>query len=226
MAFGMGIQQQSKGLRGWQMQHVYWLGGSPCAGKTTISHIIAQEFGWQTYHIDREVESYLERADSQKHPHLSAYKEMGLQRFLLQPAQAQLEIVLGMSHEQFTFILEDLSKFPEDLPILVEGANLRPHDVAPHLPDSSHALWLVPTEEFQLEVYPKRGTWVQDVLRHHFEDDSRVDVFEQWMERDALMARWAEKAATDLGIRVIVVDGSASLLDNAELVMKHFGLLR
>jgi hypothetical protein len=207
------------------MENVYWLGGSPCAGKTTISHIIAQEFGWQTYHIDREVESYLERADSQKHPHLSAYKEMGLKRFLLQPAKDQLETVLGMSQEQYAFILEDLAKFEEGQTILVEGANLRPQDVASILPSTSHALWLVPTEEFQLEVYPKRGTWVQDVLRN-FEDDSRVDVFEQWMERDAMMATWAEKAASNLGIRVITVDGSASLLDNAETVMKHFGLLK
>jgi adenylate kinase family enzyme len=206
------------------MQQIYWLGGSPCAGKTTISHIIAQEFGWQTYHIDREVESYLARADSQKQPHLSAYKEMGLKRFLLQAAQVQLDMVLGMSQEQYQFILEDLAKFEEGTTILVEGANLHPQDVASVLPSTSHALWLVPTEEFQLEVYPKRGTWVQDVLRN-FEDDTRVDVFEQWMERDAMMARWMEKAASDLGIRVITVDGSASLLDNAETVMKHFGLL-
>jgi hypothetical protein len=207
------------------MQHIYWLGGSPCAGKTTISHIIAQEFGWQTYHIDREVESYLERADSQKHPHLATYREMGLKRFLLLSAKEQLDIVIGMSQEQFEFILEDLAKFPEDLPILVEGANLRPEDIAPIMSDNSHALWLVPTEEFQLDVYPRRGTWVQDVLRHNFDDDTKVDVFEQWMERDALMARWTEKAAANVGIRVITVDGSASLLDNAEIVMKHFGLL-
>jgi hypothetical protein len=208
------------------MKHVYWLGGSPCAGKTTISHIIAQEFGWQTYHIDREVEHYLERANAQAHLHLTAYREMGLKRFLLQSAKSQLELILGMSAEQYTFILEDIAQFPEDVPILVEGANIRPQDVAQHLSDSSHALWLVPTEEFQLDVYPHRGTWVQDVLRHNFDDDTKVDVFEQWMERDAMMARWAAQNAESLGIRVIMVDGSVSLLDNAEIVMKHFGLLK
>jgi hypothetical protein len=207
------------------MKHLYWLGGSPCAGKTTISHIIAQEFGWQTYHIDREVEHYLERANKQSQPNLAAYREMGLKRFLLLSAKEQLDIVLGMSQEQFAFILEDIAQFPEDVPVLVEGANLRPQDVAPIMSDNSHALWLVPTEEFQLDVYPRRGTWVQDVLRHNFEDDTKVDVFEQWMERDAMMARWAAKSAESVGIRVIIVDGSVSLLDNAEIVMKHFGLL-
>lgn len=207
------------------MQHIYFLGGSPCAGKTTISHIIAQEFGWQIYHIDREVESYLERADKQAHPYLSSYKDLGLKRFLLLPAKEQLDMVLGMSQEQFAFVLEDIAQFPNDIPTLVEGANIRPQEVAQSLPNLAHALWLVPTEEFQLDVYPRRGTWVQDVLRHNFEDDARVDVFEQWMERDAMMARWAAQSAENLGIRVIVVDGSTTLLENAELVMKHFGLI-
>jgi adenylylsulfate kinase-like enzyme len=42
------------------LTQVYWLGGSPCAGKTTIAAIIAQEHSWQVYHLDRYIDSYLQ----------------------------------------------------------------------------------------------------------------------------------------------------------------------
>jgi len=206
------------------MAEIFWLGGSPCAGKTTISHIIGQEFGWHIYHIDRYVESYLQRAGKKKHPHLTAYKKMGLKDFLLQDPQIQMQQVIGMSHEQFAFILDDLAEI-EAKTILVEGANLLAKDVAKQIKSESHAMWMTPTEEFQLETYPKRGSWVQDVLRHNYEGDEGIIAFERWMERDAGIAKWTAEEAEKQGIPVIVVDGSLSLLDNAEIVMQHFGLM-
>lgn len=207
------------------MNHVYWMGGSPCAGKTTIAQIIAQEYGWQIYHIDRHVESYLERADPEKHPFLSSYKQIGLKKFLPLNPEEQLERVKNMSAEQFQFILDDIAELESDTPILVEGANLRAEDVARTALDISHAVWLVPTEEFQLEVYPHRGTWVHDVLRFHFAEDERVDVFDRWMQRDSLMAIWTAEQAKLHHIQLIVVDGEKSLLENAELVLNCFKLI-
>ncbi|MGJ3237672.1 MAG: hypothetical protein ACFE0Q_03100 [Anaerolineae bacterium] len=204
---------------------IYWLGGSPCAGKTTISEIIAQEFGWQVYHLDRHVERYLQRATPQHQPHLTAYKQMGLQAFLLQASHTQLTQVLSISAEQFPFILEDLSNLSQNKPILVEGANMRPVDVRQQINQPSQALWMVPTEAFQLDTYPKRGSWVQDVLRRYDTPDEGIRAFERWMQRDALMAQHSAEQARQQGIRVIVVDGKRSLFDNAEIVMRHFGLL-
>jgi hypothetical protein len=207
------------------MADVYWMGGSPCAGKTTISHIIAQEFGWQIYHIDGHIETYLERATPKLHPHLSAYRKTGLKDFLLQDPQEQVSQVIGMSHEQFQFILNDIAELSGEAPILVEGANLLASDLVKQIQSSKQAIWMVPTEVFQLAAYPKRGSWVQDVLRHHYQPEEALLAFERWMERDALMAKWTATEAGKHDIRVIVVDGSVTLLDNAEIVMHHFGLL-
>lgn len=206
------------------MRAVYWIGGSPCAGKTTISHIIGQQFGWTIYHIDRHIETYLQRANPENHPHLIAYQQMGLQKFLLQDPQWQMQQVIGMSREQFGFILEDIAELDSDSPILVEGATLLAEDVIRQIQSVSQAIWIVPTEIFQLETYPKRGSWVQDVLRHYYDSQEAITAFERWMERDALMALWTAKEAENLDIPVIVVDGSVSLLDNAEIVMNHLNL--
>ena len=207
------------------MSDIYWMAGSPCAGKTTISEIIGQEFGWQIYQLDRHFEGYLDRADEKQNPYLTAYKKMGLKDFLLQDPSEQLSQVIGMSKEQFHFIQEDIAELEGDAPILVEGSNILASDVAKVVKSSSHCIWLVPTEEFQLEAYPKRGSWVQDVLRHHYEPEEGILAFERWMERDALMAKWTASEARKYEISVITVDGTVALLDNAEIVMRHFGLL-
>lgn len=210
------------------MMGLYWIGGSPCAGKTTISEIIAQEFNWLVYSIDRYFETYLARATPDEHPFLTSYKTMGLKHFLLQPAESQLDQVTGISYEQFDFILADIQTLQETdptRPILVEGSNILAKQVAKQLQTINQTIWLVPTEDFQLETYPTRGSWVQDVLRHHYEPDDGILAFERWMERDAQWAKQTASQAKTHNIPVITVDGSVPLLDNAESVMRHFGLL-
>lgn len=206
------------------MQPIYWIGGSPCAGKTTIADIIAQEHGWRIYHIDRYFESYLERANPNKHPTLSSYKKMGLQNFLSMPAETQLDRVKAISQEQFEFILADVHAIEADTPILVEGANILADDAANQAVDLNHIIWLVPTEDFLLKTYPRRGTWVQDVLKLNFKADERVNIFDNWMRRDALMAKWTANRARELGIQVITIDGSQTIRENTTMVEQHFGL--
>lgn len=206
------------------LSHVYWIGGAPCAGKTTLTHIFAQEHGWQTYHLDRHVEDYLKRADAEQHPQLTAYKSFGLKRFLSQPADVQLAQVFAMSAEQFPLLLADVRRMPTTSKILVEGANMLPRDVFKAAMGYERVVWMVPTEEFLLQTYPRRGNWVQDVLRQYPAEKERVDVFSKWMARDALMAQQAAEQARSLGIPVIVVDGERSIRENAALVEAIFGL--
>ena len=33
-------------------RHVYWIGGSGCAGKSTVTEILAERYGLATYHQD------------------------------------------------------------------------------------------------------------------------------------------------------------------------------
>ena len=207
------------------MVEVYWIGGSPCAGKTTIADIIAQEHGWKVYHLDRYFETYLERAKPERHPTLTDYKKMGLKQFLSMPAVTQLEGVKGISAEQFEFLLDDVAELETDKPILIEGANIIADDVVRQAKSLQHIIWIVPTEAFQLKTYPRRGTWVQDVLRLNFAEDERLDIFDNWMQRDAMMAEWTAQRARELGIRVITVDGSNTIRENAALVEQHFGLV-
>lgn len=207
-------------------EHLYWIGGSPCAGKTTIAGILGQELNLQVYHLDRHVEDYFKRATPEQHPHITRYNQIGLKRFLQIPAEEQLQEVIRLSAEQFEFVLQDVRRLQRTSkrPILIEGANIRPQDVAAVVEDVRRVHWLVPTEDFLLDVYPRRGQWVGDVLRQYFAEDERVDIFENWMLRDTLHAQWTAREAAAYGFPVLWVDGSTTLLENADLVAERFAL--
>ena len=40
----------------------YFIGGSPCAGKSTVCDLLAARQGWETYHCDEHYDAHLERA--------------------------------------------------------------------------------------------------------------------------------------------------------------------
>jgi len=206
------------------MAAIYWMGGSPCAGKTTISQIIAQEFGWKVHSLDRHVEEYLHRANPDQHSALIEYNSLGLKSFLSLPAEEQLQLIWRMSAEWFQFLWADARNLLSDAPVLVEGSNIRPQDVMATGVEFDQVIWLTPTEDFLLEAYPRRGAWVQDVLAQ-VAPEEQIDVFEQWMLRDTMHARQTSAQAQQLGFRTLLVDGSTPLLDNAEMVMRHFGLI-
>jgi replication-associated recombination protein RarA len=44
------------------MPNVLWLGGSPCAGKTTIARMLAEKYGLRLYHFDRHEPDHIEQS--------------------------------------------------------------------------------------------------------------------------------------------------------------------
>lgn len=204
------------------MPKVYWIGGSPCAGKTTVAALLRQEHELEVYHLDRHIESYLDRAQTDQHPHLNYYKKVGLKGFLVLAPEEQLRRVLGMCMECLPFVLEDIEAFSADSLVLVEGSLLRPVDIVRLAPEHQ-AFWLVPTEKFLLQAYPRRGTWVQEVLRSQFPEDKRLDIFDNWMRRDMLHAHWTAEQALEVGIPVLWVDGTQSLQAIAAHIETQFG---
>ena len=55
-----------------QLSHVYWIGGPPDSGKTTIAELVAERHGFRSYHFDRHEPAHFARADATRHPALFA----------------------------------------------------------------------------------------------------------------------------------------------------------
>jgi hypothetical protein len=196
---------------------MYWIGGSPCAGKSSVAALLAARHGLVHFECDAGADSRLTRMARRRPPAFAELTELGTCERLARPPQWQASREVTFYHEQFDFLLEEIPSSPR---VLVEGADLLPEllrrlDVPPE-----RAIWIVPTAEFQLSHYRLRE-WVVPYLK---DCPHPAQAFANWMRRDVLFAEHVRRQAAEVGGTVIVVDGSRSVDEIAGAVGDHFGL--
>lgn len=203
-----------------RLDHVYWIGGSPCSGKSTIADRIACEFGMVVYRCDDAYDEHLQKIGAEGQPVFHRIAGAHADEIWLRPVERQIGEALQLYREEFPFILDDLLDSPADRPIVAEGAALLPELVSPLHLDPRRACWIVPSEAFQRRHYEQRA-WRHDVL-HECSDPARG--WDNWMRRDAGFAREVSCQATAGGNHLVVVDGTRSLDEVFKDVRTWFAL--
>ena len=203
-----------------RLRHVYWLGGSPCAGKSSVAAIIAERHNLQLYRCDDHFEEHKAQIDPERHRTFASLAALSCDELWMRPVQVQVETELAYCRDVFAMIVEDLLSLPSSPPILAEGTDLLPECVKPLLANPGRAFWLVPTTEFQYNYYSKRA-WVHDILKNCTQP---AKAFSNWMGRDAGFADRVEESATSLGLDVMRIDGNLSVADVAGIVEQSLGL--
>jgi hypothetical protein len=138
----------------------------------------------------------------------------------MQPPDDLVRNVIACYGEHFALTLRDILTEPGRKLLLVEGAALLPRQVAGLLSKRSHALWMIPSADFQREHYSKRR-WVRGILEQCQHSEA---AFDNWMERDAGFAKWVEAEASVLNLEVLRVGGSQTIEETAATVAAHFQL--
>jgi hypothetical protein len=203
-----------------KLEQVFWLGGSPCAGKSSISEIIASRFGLDVYHVDQAFDRHAQNFDPIRQPTLTKWLASSWDQRWMQPLDSLVREAIGCYQEHFTMILEDVVSLRER-PLLVEGSALLPGAVASVLSHRSHAIWVIPTTDFQVVHYAERD-WAQGAVAQCSNPEA---AFHNWMERDTRFAKWIEVEASALQLPLLKVDGNRTIEENAEAVARQFQLV-
>lgn len=202
------------------LDHVFWIGGSPCAGKSTIAHRLAAAHDLQSYSCDDAWDRHLARADPVQTPHFAQVATLDCDGIWMQPVSHQVEREVAIYREEFAFILEDLRALPTDRRILAEGCALLPDLLAQHGIPANRSLWIVPTPAFQLKHYAQRD-WIGDVVATC---TNPRQAWQNWMDRDIGFGQEVATTARHLGRTVLTVDGSQPIVAVEHQVATHFGL--
>jgi 2-phosphoglycerate kinase len=173
---------------------LWWIGGSPCSGKSTVAGIVSASRNILLYSCDDAFERHAATIQPTAGPTLKKVTAMSIEDRLAQPIGVQVGDVFRLYRE--------------------EGAALLPELLASQNVPPERAVWVVPTEDFQRRQYRQR-TWARNLLASAVDPER---AFIRWMQRDAAFAQLIADQARELGYPVITVDGTAGATDIAAAV--------
>lgn len=198
----------------------YFIGGSPCSGKSTVAGMLSDRYGLPYYPIDDYQQAHLDRCRPDRQPVMHKLATMDWETMWMRPVARQVAELFDFYRERFDMIVVDLAEMGWQRPFLVEGVALLPALLARYRVLPSRALFLIPTEDFQREHYEKRP-WVDGILQSCSDP---AQAFANWMQRDHQFGQEIARRAARHSYPVEIVDGSVTAATVAVQVARHFDL--
>lgn len=185
---------------------VFYIGGSPCSGKSTIAKMIASRYGLYYYKLDDRLEDYMKKAAGALKPRCKSYFAMTPDQIWMRTPKIQFEDEVGIYQEIFEYAMYDIKKLDVSSPVITEGTGFMPDLMKQAGVQTNEYVCIVPTIDFQIEKYSKRE-WVPYILEGC--GDKKI-AFDNWMKRDIMFAKYTAETAEKFGYKVMWTDGSVS----------------
>lgn len=201
------------------MINTYYIGGSPCSGKSTIAEILSERYGLYYFKVDDFLDKYTKMGATKGYEICMKQDNMNAEETWMREALLQCREEFTFYEEIFEFVIDDL-KLIKGKSIITEGAAYLPKLMKKRNVPKDRYISITPTEEFQISHYKKRK-WVPYVLEGCSDKEK---AFANWMDRDILFAREVEKQCYEEQYISIINDGGVELDELVGKVAAHLGL--
>lgn len=201
------------------MIYTYYIGGSPCSGKSTIAEIISKKYDLHYFKVDDFLDKYTKMGASKGYEICKKQERMNAEETWMRAPLLQCTEELAFYEEIFEFILADLEKI-EAKGILTEGAAYLPKLMKKMRISKDRYLAITPDKDFQITHYRKRE-WVPYILEGCSDKEK---AFSNWMNRDILFAQEVQRQCNEEQYVSIINDGSIELNVLVDIVASHLGL--
>lgn len=202
------------------MKKIYYIGGSPCSGKSTIAEHLEKKYNLYYFKVDDYLEKYTNRGAEENLQICVKQSKMSSEETWMRDPALQCREEIQFYKEIFPFIIQELLEIEIDKDIITEGAAFLPELMQEHrvLKDSYFAI--TPSKEFQISHYKQRE-WIHYVLKDCIQPEK---AFKNWMNRDCDFANLVNVSCKEIGYQSIINDGTLQIENLIEIVSKHFGL--
>ena len=201
------------------MMNIYFIGGSPCSGKSTVTEILAKKYHLYYFKADDFLEEYIKKGASLGYEICKKQEVMAPEEIWMREPQLQCDEEVMFYEETFGFAMADLERI-QAKEIITEGAAYLPKLMKQAGIAKERYIAITPSKEFQLYHYAKRE-WVPYVLEGCSDKDA---AFSNWMNRDILFAQEVRRQCNDEQYVSIINDGSTDIEGLVKKVASHFEL--
>lgn len=201
------------------MANIYYIGGSPCSGKSTVTEILAAKYHLFYFKVDDFIDKYLKMGASKGYEICKKQDSLRADEIWMREPVLQCQEELLYYKETFAFVLEDLMQIKEK-DIITEGAAYLPELMRKLNISNNRYISITPTRDFQISHYKKRE-WISFVLEGCSDKEK---AFSNWMERDILFAKEVQKQCIKENYVSIINDGSIEIDEYVHRIAAHFGL--
>ncbi len=201
------------------LRNVYFITGTPCAGKTTITKALGKKYNIPVYVIDDQFTIHRLLSDPEHQPNMNR-QFRDADEFFGRSVEEYRNWLLGNSREQLDYVLMDLIQFSRDRIVLCD-IHIVAED-ALRITDPSRIAFLLRNPEDLVEEYAGRP---DHQGFHHFIhsasdfEQARVTCNETLYSLN--IGRY--NAIRNSGFFWLERDDSRSVDETAALVEKHFG---
>jgi hypothetical protein len=168
------------------------VGGPPCAGKTTVSRILARRLGLRLYSADTQTWAHRDRALAAGNA--AARRWESLDPALRWEGLTPNEMVdMSLHRERGPMVLDDLRALPASPLVIAEGSVVPAWAVSAEVVAPGRAVWLLPTPEFHARHLAGRGSTGGTERLY------------------SLLRELIDHEAREHGVPTVIVDGSLSV---------------
>lgn len=200
------------------MKNIYYIGGSPCAGKSTVAEILAKEHGLYYFKVDDFLDDYTKKGATKGYPVCKKTVEWSAEQIWMREPMLQCNEEFAFYEEVFGYVCADLEKLKCEKGIITEGAAYVPKLMKKLGVSSDRYISITPTPDFQVSHFRKRD-FVPYVLEGCKDKEK---AFSNWMGRDILFAQEVQWQCREEGYISIVNDGNVGIDELVNIVSAHF----
>lgn len=196
---------------------IFYIGGSPCSGKSTVAERIAKENGAFYFKADDFLIDSLSSAARKGLPICSKVSKMTADEIWMRSPSEQCEEEFLIYEEIAEFIFQKLDAVEADI-IIAEGAAFTPEIMKTR--EKCNYICVVPSPEFQISHYRLRE-WIWYVLK---DCSDKETAFDNWMQRDIMFADQIKRTCKARNIPCIINDGEKSEDEMLDTVKKSLDI--
>ncbi len=202
------------------LKNVYFITGTPCGGKTTISRALSAKYGFVLYDVDEEFSKHKSLSNRIAQPAMNQ-EFANADEFFLRPDTKYAKWLVDSIREQLDFVITDLIRMAQDKTVVCD-LHLSLEEAA-QITDPSHIVFLIRDPKNIMEDYcnrPDHEDFTQ--FLNSASDPGRAKAnCEKTLER---INREKYESIKKSPYFWIERDGGRTVEKTLRMVEKHFGL--